>query len=103
MNNFNTALKMAKSTNLATDEFQKLTTLTQNLSQSQLKAVVSCKALSMEQRTAILMSTGMSQAEAQAALASMGLATAEGSATAATFSLSGAFKGLWATLMANLL
>lgn len=101
MNNFNTALKMAKSTNLATDEFQKLTTLTQNLSQSQLKAVVSCKALSTEQRTAILMSTGMSQAEAQAALASMGLATAEGSATAATFSLSGAFKGLWATLMAN--
>ena len=101
MNNFNAALKMAKSTNLATDEFQKLTTLTQNLSQSQLKAVVSCKALSTEQRTAILMSTGMSQAEAQAALASMGLATAEGSATAATFSLSGAFKGLWATLMAN--
>lgn len=101
MNNFNTALKMAKSTNLATDEFQKLTALTQNLSQSQLKAVVSCKALSTEQRTAILMSTGMSQAEAQAALASMGLATAEGSATAATFSLSGAFKGLWATLIAN--
>lgn len=101
MNNFNTALKMAKSTNLATDEIQKLTALTQNLSQSQLKAVVSCKALSTEQRTAILMSTGMSQAEAQAALASMGLATAEGSATAATFSLSGAFKGLWATLMAN--
>lgn len=101
MNNFNAALKMAKSTNLATDEFQKLTTLTQNLSQSQLKAVVSCKTLSTEQRTAILMSTGMSQAEAQAALASMGLATAEGSATAATFSLSGAFKGLWATLMAN--
>lgn len=101
MNNFNTALKMAKSTNLATDEFQKLTTLTQNLSQSQLKAVVSCKALSTEQRTAILMSTGMSQAEAQAALASMGLATAEGSATATTFSLSGALKGLWATLMAN--
>lgn len=101
MNNFNAALKMAKSTNLATDEFQKLTTLTQNLSQSQLKAVVSCKALSTEQRTAILMSTGMSQAEAQAVLASMGLATAEGSATAATFSLSGAFKGLWATLIAN--
>lgn len=101
MNNFNTALKMAKSTNLATDEFQKLTALTQNLSQSQLKAVVSCKALSTEQRTAILMSTGMSQAEAQAALTSMGLATAEGSATAATFSLSGAFKGLWATLIAN--
>ena len=101
MNNFNTALKMAKSGNLATDEFQKLTSLTQNLSQSQLKAVVSCKALSTEQRTAILMSTGMSQAEAQAAIASMGLATAEGSATAATFSLSGAFKGLWATLMAN--
>lgn len=101
MNNFNTALKMAKVGNLATDEFQKLTSLTQNLSQSQLKAIVSCKALSTEQRTAILMSTGMSQAEAQAAIASMGLATAEGSATAATFSLSGAFKGLWATLMAN--
>lgn len=101
MNNFNSSLKMAKAGNLATDEFEKLTSMTQTLSQSQLKAVVSCKALSAEQRTAILMSTGMSQAEAQAALYSMGLASAEGTATAATFSLSGAFKGLWATLMAN--
>ncbi len=101
MNNFNIAMKMAKAGNLATDDFAKLTTLTQNLSKSQLKAVVSCKALSAEQRTAILMSTGLSEAEAKASLSAMGLASAEGTATAATFSLSGAFKGLWATLMAN--
>lgn len=101
MNNFNASLEMLKKGNLATDEFERLTSLTQTLSQSQLNAVISCKALSDEQRIAILTSAGMSQAEAQAALSSVGLAAAEGTATTATFSLTGAFKGLWATLMAN--
>lgn len=101
MNDFNAALKITKTGNLASDEFAKLTTLTQNLSNSQLKAVLSTKALSTEQKVAILVSRGMSQAEAEATLTTMGLATAEGTASAATFSLSGALKGLWATLMAN--
>ena len=43
----------------------------------------------------------MSQAEAQSAVAAMGLASAQGAATASTVTLSGALKGLWATLAAN--
>lgn len=101
LNEFNAALKLVKMGNLETDEISKLASLTVNLSQSQLKAVLSSKALTTQQRLAILTSQGMSQAEAQATLSTMGLASAEGTATATTFSLSGAIKGLWATLMAN--
>lgn len=101
LNEFNAALKLVKMGNLETDEISKLASLTVNLSQSQLKAVLSSKALTTQQRLAILTSQGMSRAEAQATLSTMGLASAEGTATATTFSLSGAIKGLWATLMAN--
>ena len=101
MNEFNSALKLLKAGSIGEAEIEQLATMTANLSQSQLKAVLSSKALSTEQRVAILTAQGMSTAEAQAAVASMGLATAEGAATASTFSLSGALKGLWATLMAN--
>lgn len=101
LNEFNAALKLVKMGNLETDEISKLASLTANLSQSQLKTVLSSKALTTQQRLAILTSQGMSQAEAQATLSTMGLASAEGTATATTFSLSGAIKGLWATLMAN--
>ena len=101
MNEFNSALSILKSGNIGESQMQKLIQLTSNLSDSQLKAVVSSKALSTEQRIAILTANGMSTAEAQATLATMGLATAEGTATSATFSLSGALRGLWATLKAN--
>lgn len=101
MNEFNSALSLLKKGNIGATEIEKLVEITSNLSNSQLKAILSSKALTAEQKVAILTSQGMSTAEAKATLSTMGLATAEGTATAATFSLSGAFKGLWATLMAN--
>lgn len=101
LNEFNSALKLVKAGNIGENEVQMLAKMTANLSQSQLKAVLSSKALSGEQRIAILTAQGLSKSEAEAALSSMGLATAEGAATTSTFTLSGALKGLWATLMAN--
>ncbi|MGN1154678.1 MAG: phage tail tape measure protein [Agathobacter sp.] len=101
MDRFNSALSMAKSGNIGKAQLNQLIQLTQNLSQSQLKAVISCNTLTNEQRKAILTASGMSAAEADATLATMGLATAEGAATTTTFTLRGAIKGLWATLMAN--
>lgn len=101
MNQFNASLQLVKAGNIGEAQIQKLALMTSNLSESQLKAVLASKALSTEQRIAVLTAQGMTTAEAEAALASMGLATAEGAATATTFSLSGALKGLWATLMAN--
>lgn len=101
LNQFSTALKLVKAGNLGQAEIQQLATLTANLSQNQLKAVLSSKALTAEQRIAILTAQGLSKSEAEAALSSMGLATAEGTAAGATKSLSGTLKGLWATIKAN--
>lgn len=101
MDRFNSALSMAKSGNIGKAQLNQLIQLTHNLSQSQLKAVISCNTLTNEQRKAILTASGMSAAEADATLSTMGLATAEGAATTTTFTLRGAIKGLWATLMAN--
>lgn len=95
------AMDIVKATNITDDAFEGLLNLTQGLSKSQTKLVLSSKALSDAQRIAILMGQGMSQAEAQSAVAAMGLASAQGAATASTVTLSGALKGLWATLAAN--
>lgn len=100
-NDFNAALQMSKSVNLTNAQIEQLSTLTSNLSKSQLKAVLSSKSLTKEQRLAILTNIGLSDAEAKTALSAMGLSVAEGTATTATFSLKGALKGLWATFMAN--
>ena len=101
INQFNAALKLVKAGNLGETQFQQLIQLTGQLSNAQLKAVVSSKALSTEQRMMILTASGLTKEEAQQTLATMGLTTAEGAATTATFSLSGAFKALGAAIAAN--
>lgn len=101
LNEFNAALQIIKAGNIGEAQINQLALMTANLSQSQLKAVLSSKALSAEQRIAILTAQGLSTEEAKTALSTMGLATAEGTATTITYSFSNAMKGLWATLMAN--
>lgn len=101
LNEFNAALQIAKTGNIGTTEVEQLAQVTNNLSNSQLKAVLSSKALSAEQRIAILTSQGLSEAEATAKLTTMGLATSEGVAAGATTTLGGTLKGLWATIKAN--
>ena len=100
MQNFQEMLSMAKTGSIGAD-IEKLKLLTNGLSASQLKAIVSTKELSVTQRVAILEASGMSKAQAQATLSTMGLASAEAGATGSTISLSAAFKGLWNTLLAN--
>lgn len=101
LNEFHNALKLVKAGNIGTTEIEQLALMTNNLSNSQLKAVLSSKALSAEQRIAILTSQGLTKAEAEAKISALGLATSEGVAAGATSTLGGAFKGLWATLKAN--
>ena len=101
MNDFNSAMSILKAGNIGESQMQKLVQMTSNLSESQLKAVVSSSALSNQQRITILTANGMSTSEANATLATMGLATAEGTAATATSTLSGTLKGLWLTLKAN--
>lgn len=101
LNEFHSALSLIKAGNIGEAEIAQLAQMTSNLSQSQLKAVLSSKALSAEQRIAILTSQGLTKAEAEAKISALGLATSEGVAAGATSTLGGAFKGLWATLKAN--
>lgn len=100
-NQFNSALKLSKTAELSTDQIQKLSLMTSNLSKNQLRAVLSSQSLTNEQRIEILTANGLSDAEAKAALSTMGLSTAESTAATTTFSLSGALKGLWSTFLAN--
>ncbi|MCC8051536.1 MAG: phage tail tape measure protein [Clostridiales bacterium] len=98
--NFSTALNMVQTGNI-TGQFDQLLQLTNGLSTSQTKLILSSTSLSDAQRVAILMGQGMSEAEAQATLSTMGLATAQGGATTTTVTFSSALKGLWSTLLAN--
>ena len=99
--NLGTAMNMLKSGSVDTSGFKDLLGLTQNLSKSQTELVLSSTALTDAQRIAILTGQGMSASEAEAAVSAMGLSTANAAATTSTLSLGTAFKGLWATLMAN--
>lgn len=99
--NLGTAMNMLKSGSVDSSGFKDLLSLTQNLSKSQTELVLSSTALTDAQRIAILTGQGMSASEAEAAVSAMGLSTANAATTTSTLSLGTAFKGLWATLMAN--
>ena len=101
LNQFSAALKILKSGDIGRTQIRELANLTANLSQSQLKAVLSSKALTAQQRIAILTAQGMSRSEAEATLSTMGLAAAETTASGVTRTFSGTLKGLWATIKAN--
>lgn len=99
--NMGQAMDISRMTEISTDSFEQLLGLTQGLSESQTRMVLSSTALTEAQRAAVLVNQGMSEAEAQAAVAAMGLTTAKEAAAASTFTLSGAMEGMLATLMAN--
>ena len=99
--NMGQAMDISRMTEISTDSFEQLLGLTQGLSESQTRMVLSSEALTEAQRAAVLVNQGMSEAEAQAAVAAMGLTTANEAAATSTFTLSGAMEGMLATLMAN--
>lgn len=101
LNKFNNALSIAKQTEISTQDFDRLLLLTNNLSDSQMKMVLSSKSLSLSQKELLLVNSGLSVEEAKLKLQTLGLATAQTGLTAATTSLSNAFKGLLASMVAN--
>lgn len=94
-------LNSATGANVTADQMKTLLTVTNGLSESQLRLVVSSKSLTNAQRMAILTAGGLTKEEATQTLATMGLASAEATATTATFSLSGAMAALTAVIKAN--
>ena len=99
--NLGTVMDTLKAGSVDASGFKDLLSMTQNLSKSQTELVLSSTALTDAQRIAILTGQGMSASEAEAEVSAMGLSTANAAATTSTLSLGTAFKGLWATLMAN--
>ena len=84
--NMGQAMDISRMTEISSDAFDQLLTLTEGLSESQTRMILSSKALSEAQRAAILVNQGMSEAEAQASVAAMGLSAANEAAAASTFS-----------------
>lgn len=97
LSNFNSALSILK-TGTVTANFGTLLACTEGLNMAQLKLVLSSKALNNEQRIAILTRRGMTEEQISATLATLNLANAQGTATGATVTMSGAVKGLGASL-----
>jgi len=112
--NFGTALNTVKSMSTMTrgtteyvNTLKNLKTISGSLSETQLRQVLSNKALSDSERIAILRTTGLTKAQSQAKLTQMGLITttnthtvANTGATASTFKLSAAIKGLGVSIKA---
>ncbi len=112
--NFGTALKtaqnmsdMKRNTQEYANALNVLKTTSVSLSETQLKQVLSSKALSEADRIAILRATGLSKAQSQAKLTQLGLTQstkaqtkAQQMAITSTFSLSAAVKGLGVSLKA---
>lgn len=96
-----TAMTMTKNTIADASDMQSLLDLTQGLSQSQTRLILSTNTLTDAQKIAILMNQNMSEAEATATLQAWNLSTAQQGATASTMTLSGVLKGLYATMAAN--
>ena len=101
LNKFKNALDIVGKTRVSTNNFDRLLSLTSGLSMSQLKLVVSSKALTQAQRKQFLMATGLSAEEAELQLKNWNLIRSNTGLTASTTSLKNAFSGLWTMMKAN--
>lgn len=101
LNRFQNALNIVKTANISTKSFEQLLSLTNSLSMSQMRLVLSSKNLSTEQKKQLLTSSALSEKEKALLIQTYGLTTAETGLTAATTTMGNAFRALWSTLLAN--
>nr|DAG67975.1 MAG TPA: minor tail protein [Bacteriophage sp.] len=101
LNKFKNALDIVGKTRVSANNFNKLLLLTNGLSKSQLKLVVSSKALTQAQRTQLLMASGLTEEEAKLQLQNWNLVKSNTGLTASTTSAKNAFSGLWTMIKAN--
>lgn len=101
LNKFKNALDLVSKSKLSTIEYDRLLLLTNGLSNSQLKMIVSSQALTQAQRKQLLVASGLSSQEAELQLKTWGLSTANNGLTASTKSVSNAFSGLWTIIKAH--
>lgn len=101
LNKFKNAMDIVGKSRVSVKNFDKLLLLTNGLSKSQLKMVVSSKALTQAQRQQLLMASGLSQKEAELQLKTWGLARSTTGLTASTTSAKNALGGLWTIIKSN--
>lgn len=101
LNKFKNALDLVSKSKLSTIEYDRLLLLTNGLSNSQLKMIVSSQALTQAQRKQLLVASGLSSQEAELQLKTWGLSTANNGLTASTKSVSNAFSGLWTIIKSH--
>lgn len=101
LNKFGNALNIVKKTRISTRDFDRLLLLSNGLSTSQMKLILSTNNLSLSRKKQLLMANGLSEQEAILQLQTWKMTSAQTGLTAATTTLGNAFKGLWATLIAN--
>lgn len=101
LNKFKNAMDIVGKSRVSVKNFDKLLLLTNGLSKSQLKMVVSSKALTQAQRQMLLMSSGLSQKEAELQLKTWGLARSTTGLTTSTTSAKNALGGLWTIIKSN--
>lgn len=101
LNKFKNAMDIVGKSRVSVKNFDKLLLLTNGLSKSQLKMVVSSKALTQAQRQQLLMASGLSQKEAELQLKTWQLARSTTGLTASTTSAKNALGGLWTIIKSN--
>ena len=101
LNKFKNAMDIVGKSRVSVKNFDKLLLLTNGLSKSQLKMVVSSKALTQAQRQMLLMSSGLSQKEAELQLKTWELARSTTGLTTSTTSAKNALGGLWTIIKSN--
>lgn len=101
VNKYGNALNIVKQTKISTQDFERLLLLTNSLSANQMKLILTSKNLTAEQKMQIVTNAALSEEEKALMIQTYGLTAANTGLTAATTTLGNAFKGLWATLVAN--
>lgn len=101
LNKFQNALNIVKKSNISTKEYERLLLLSNGLSTSQMKLVLSTNSLTVVQKKELLMASGLSEEEAVLQLQTWKMTAANTGLTASTVTLGNAFKALWSTLIAN--
>ena len=101
LNKFQNAMNLVGKAKISTKEFDRLLLLSNGLSKSQMKLIVSTNALSVAQKKELLIASGLSEEEATLQLQTWKMTSANTGLTASTTSASNAFKALWTTIKAN--
>lgn len=101
LNQFHNAMQMINQTSISSADFKTLLLLTNGLSDSQIKLILSTQSLSLVQKEDILVARGLSREEAKLKLQSIGVTTAQTGLTVSTTSLKNAISALWNTMLAN--